>query len=179
MTKRSVERIVLACAIGLALATIGCATTGAGETDAVPAHPFPRWVAHLEPGVTDIAEIESIFGAPAETRESVRGGLRWRYAYAEVHWDADDPDRPPVAADGTPIEREPTWVDHTREAFDRTGRFLDRLLFYPGRQPRGPRTRAMDATIHDLELRFTTEGVLADYLYAPRRQRLRVPVGGA
>ena len=166
-------RVALLAAVAL---SVGCATTGSDEAGEVPAHPFPRWVSHLETGVTEIGAVAAIFGDPREIEQSVRGGLRWRYAYAEVHWAPDDPNRPAVAADGLPIEAEETWVDRTAEGFAATGRFLDGLLFYPPRQPRGPRTRTMDATIHELELRFTVEGVLEDYRYTPRRDRIRVPI---
>ena len=177
MTRRIFGRHFHGIAILLVLASFGCATSGADGD--VPAHPFPRWVAALEPGVTGLEEIEAIFGRPAESEESVRGGLRWRYAFAEIHWAADDPDRPAVAADGQPIEKEETWVDRAEVGLAKTGRFLDALLFYPPRQLRGPRTRSLDATVHVLEVRFTTEGLLDDYRYAPRRERVRVPVGGA
>lgn len=128
--------------------------------------------------MTGIAEVTGLFGDPASVEQRVRGGLIWRYAYAEVHWAVDDPDRPAVAADGTPAEAEETWVDVAAEGLASTGRFLDGLLFYPPRQPRGPRMRTMNATIHDLELRFTTEGVLEHYRYVPRNGQVRIPVGG-
>ena len=179
MTNRRIDayarplRVVLLAVVGLGL---GCATTGNDEAGEIPAHPFPRWVSHLETGETGMDEVASVFGNPGEIQQSVRGGLRWRYAYAEVHWAPDDPSRPAVAADGRPIEAEETWVDRTVEGIAATGRFLDGLLFYPARQPRGPRTRTMDATIHELELSFTVDGVLDHYRYTPRRDRIRVPV---
>ena len=181
MTKRRTLSRALPLLIGLGALVaggLGCAAKGPGEPETIPAHPFPRWVSHLEAGVTGIDEVAAVFGSPAQVEERTRGGLHWRYAYAEVHWAPDDPDRPAVAADGRPIREEETWVDVAVENLERTGRFLDGLLFYPARQPRGVRTRMMSATIHDLELRFTTKGVLEHYRYSPRRGRVRVPVGG-
>ena len=176
MTNRIADRRILLIGLALLAATVGCATGGSKVAEGVPAHPFPRWVAHLETGVTEIAEVAAIFGDPAEIEQTVRGGLRWRYAYAEVHWAADDPDRPAVTADGRPRIEEETWVDQTAEGLAKTGRFLEDLLAYPGRQPRAARERTMEATIHDLELRFGTDGVLTHYRYAPRVDRVRVPV---
>lgn len=167
---------LLAALLAVVVLSLGCAKTGSDEAGEVPAHPFPRWVSQLETGVTGIDEVTSLFGDPRKIEQSVRGGLRWQYTYAEVLWAPDDPSRPAVGADGRPIEAEETWVDRTAEGFAATGRFLDGLLFYPGRQPRGPRTRMMDATIHELELRFSVAGVLEDYRYTPRRDRIRVPI---
>lgn len=161
----------------LALLIVGCATQKTGEPEAIPAHPFPRWVSHLETGTTGIDEVAAVFGSPAQVEQRALGGLHWRYAYAEVHWAAEDPDRPAVAADGRPIEAEETWVDVAADGLAKTGRFLDGLLFYPPRQPRDSRSRMMNATIHELELRFTKEGVLEHYRYAPRSGRVRVPIG--
>lgn len=180
MTKRAtlVGKLLLLLTFGsLVVSGSGCATSKGGEPEAVPAHPFPRWVARLESGVTGVDDVTALFGDPASIEQRVRGGLTWRYAYAEVHWAVDDPDRPAVAADGTPAEAEETWVDVAAEGLVSTGRFLDGLLFYPPRQPRGPRMRTMNATIHDLELRFTTEDVLEHYRYVPRNGRVRIPVG--
>lgn len=180
MTKRRTLSRAIHLRIGLAalvVLSLGCANGRTGEAEAVPNHPFPRWVSQLETGVTGIDEVAAVFGNPAQVEQRARGGLHWRYAYAEIEWAADDPDRPAVAADGRPIREEETWVDVVAETLVETRRFLDGLLFYPAHQPRGARTRMMNAKIHDLELRFTTEGVLEHYRYTPRRDRIRVPIG--
>ncbi|MBB83065.1 MAG: hypothetical protein CL931_04560 [Deltaproteobacteria bacterium] len=178
MTKRIADRCAPFFGVLLFMGAVGCATGGTNAAETVPAHPFPRWVSYLETGVTPIAEVAAVFGDPAEIEEAVRGGLRWRYAYAEIHWAPDDPDRPAVTADGRPVEAEPTWVDQAAKGLAKTGRFLEGLVVYPPRQPKGPRMRTMDATVHDLELRFDVEGVLAHYRYAPRQDRVRIRVDG-
>ena len=176
MTRRRTLRRVSILWLATVLSVAGCATGGPDPDEVVPAHPFPRWVNHLETGVTGIGEVEAVFGNPSEIEQAARGGLYWRYSYAEIHWAPDDPDRPAVAADGQPMEVEPSWVDQTIEGFSKTGRFVEDLLYYPPRQPRGPRSKAVDATIHALELRFTTDGVLDHFRYTPRKERIRIPV---
>lgn len=157
------------------LALAGCAGTPAGEIEEPPAHPFPRWVAHLETGRSDVAEVRVVFGDPAEIEQHHRRGLVWRYAYPEVRWTANDPDRPRVAADGTLLESEPDAWDRVVAGVAATGRFLDRLLFYPATRVAQPSSRVRPATIHDLELAFSEEGVLEHLVYVPRSGFVRLP----
>ncbi|GEM_PF-5329559 len=162
----------------LAFVLLGCATKPPVQAEAVPAHPFPRWVSHLETGVTEISEIQAVFGAPIEIEQHRGGGLAWRYAYSEVHWAANDPDRPQVAADGRPVEAPPLTIqERVLDGLKATGEFLDQLLYYPPRQPAGPKMRTMPVTRHRLELVFDGEGVLERFLYSPQPDRARVAIG--
>ncbi|HPG24303.1 MAG: hypothetical protein H6748_10340 [Spirochaetaceae bacterium] len=158
----------------LAIAFLGCAASGEPERP-LPAHPFPGWVRQLETGRTRMDEVEARFGRPDEIESGVRGGTIWRYAFREVHWPADDPARPIVASDGRLARPAPGPLDRAGRGLRRVGDWLDWLLFYPPRQPRPPRSRALPATVHDLELRFGIDGALAELQYRPHPGRAWVP----
>lgn len=151
----------------LLLFVFGCASSPVDTTEA-PRHPFPRWVSHLESGQTQVDQVEETFGTPVEIEEHANGTMIWRYRYEEIHWSPNDPRRPEVAADGTPLPFEPNWQSRTLDALRDTGDALDRLLFYPPIQPKRHRKRSLPATIHDLELVFAADGELRSYRYAPR-----------
>lgn len=159
----------LALAFGLAL---GCARTTV--VTAIPHHPFPIWVSHLETGRTDVREVLAVFGEPAEIEERVRGGTTWYYAYEEVHWASKDPNRPQYGRDGAPLPHRPSTGELTGAGLKAAGRIFDRLFFYPGAQPKPPPERPMPATVHALELDFGPAGTLDRYYYAPRQDTVRV-----
>ena len=166
----------LAFATGVALA-LGCAASEPRDEAPLPRHPFPTWVSHLETERTDIEEVRLVFGEPAEIEERRRGETRWRYAFREIHWAANDPDRPEVAADGTRVPRERSDWDRFRDGAADFGDFLDRLLFYPASRPERPERRTLPATIHELELVFEQDGTLRRYRYAPRQALVSVRPG--
>lgn len=163
-------------ALALAALVAGGCATNEGPPEPLPRHPFPLWVSLLEPGRTDVDEVLDRFGDPDEIEESVRGGTTWRYRVPEIHWADDDPMRPRVSADGSLVEPEPSPLAVPLAHLERFGRFLDRLLYYPGTQPRPPRRRAVDATIHLLEIGFSPDGTLRRHQYASEPGRVLVPV---
>lgn len=130
------------------------------------------------------------FGEPDEIEDSVRGGMIWRYAFAEIHWPADDPDRPSRAADGPAevkqpsaqkqpsVQKEPSRLAALGEAISGFARFVGGWVFYPGTQPRPPRSRRLPARIHALALVFAPDGKLHEYRYAPEEGAARVPASG-
>ena len=154
----------------LVLFAAGCASVEPPMEGPLPRHPFPRWVSHLESGSTDVEEVRLVFGEPAEIEEHRRGVILWRYAFEEVHWSANDPDRPEIAADGTRTPRTRTRWTRARDDVMAFGRFLDRLLYYPASRPTRPSARTMPATVHALELSFRDDGTLERYRYAPRSE---------
>ncbi|MFO0691708.1 MAG: hypothetical protein U0900_23635 [Myxococcota bacterium] len=169
MTRRSAIALGLRVALGLGvvLALAGCATRP-GDVEPLPQHPFPRWVGELEVGKSDAGSVRERFGEPDAIEQSVRGGLVYRYRFAETHWPDDDPDRPVVGADGKLWRRPNTKAEDVGAEISAFGEWLDWLLFYPPKQSRPPRRRSLPATIHDLELAFDLEGKLVRYRYAPR-----------
>lgn len=163
--------------IGFAVLTIwvaGCASEPK-PLEPLPTHPFPQWVSELEVGKSDIASVTRRFGEPDDSEQSVRGGMIYRYRYAEVRWPDDDPDRPVVGASGKLERRPETRLQKVGNPITAFGRWLDWLMFYPPKQPRPERQRWLPATVHDLELQFDLEGKLSRYRYAPERGRAPIP----
>jgi hypothetical protein len=154
----------------LLLLTAGCAPLP-GSLEPLPRHPFARWVEKLEPGTTDRAGVEQRFGEPDSVEQSVRGGLVYRYRFAEVAWPDDDPDRPVVGANGKVGPRPNTKLEDVGDSISAVGDWLDWLMFYPPKQPRPVARRWLPATIHDLELAFDPEGRLVRYRYTPEPGR--------
>ena len=157
--------------------SLGCAP-GPGELEPLPRHPFPRWVSKLDLGESDIGSVQERFGEPDEVEQSVRGGLVFRYRFAEVRWPADDPDRPVVGANGKPGPRTKSDFEDIGDTIAGFGEWLDWLMFYPPKQPRPVAPRWLPATIHDLELDFDLEGKLVRYRYVPQEGRAPVPRNG-
>jgi len=166
MRQASRVRIGIVIVAGVCAALVGCASRPV-EEEARPRHPFPKWVSYLETGKTDINEVLAVFGEPREMEERHGSGPAWRYVMAEIHWTADDPMRPEVASDGTPVPYVPTFGERAAKQFDRALTFVDRLVFYPPAREREPRSRHLPATIHDLELFFGSDGTLRRYRYTP------------
>ena len=160
----------------LAVFAAGCASEPK-ELEPLPRHPFARWVSELDVGTSDIESVTGRFGQPDEIEQSVRGGLVYRYRFAEVRWPDDDPDRPVVGADGTLERRPETNLQKVGNPITAFGRWLDWLMFYPPKQPRPARQRWLPATVHDLELQFDLEGKLARFRYAPEEGRAPIPAG--
>ena len=154
----------------LVLLIAGCAPLP-GSLEPLPRHPFARWVEKLAPGKTDRAGVEQQFGEPDSVEQSVRGGLVYRYRFAEVAWPDDDPDRPVVGAKGKVGPRPNTKLEDVGDSISAVGDWLDWLMFYPPKQPRPVARRWLPATIHDLELAFDPEGRLVRYRYTPERGR--------
>jgi hypothetical protein len=167
-TARSALGRAVELAVGLAVAVVmvGCATRP-GEVEALPRHPFARWVDELEVGKSDAGSVRERFGEPDAVEQSVRGGLIYRYQLAETHWPDDDPDRPVVGAGGKLWRRPNTKLEDVGDDVEAVGDWLDWLMFYPPKQPRPASRRALPATIHDLDLSFDLEGKLVRYRYAP------------
>ena len=162
----------------LLLAFAGCmaATPPPDQDVALPRHPFPHWVGELEAGETEIDRVRARFGDPAEIEVLGPGTIRWRYAYSEVHWSSDDPDRPEIAEDGTLRPRVPGRWDRVKAGARATGRFIDRTFVYPAPRVRQPAARSLPATVHHLELAFDTDGKLLRYRYAPQSEQVIVRV---
>lgn len=156
---------------------LGCAPQP-DELQPLPRHPFPRWVSKLEPGKSDEASVRQRFGEPDGVEQSVRGGLVYRYRYAEVRWPDADPDRPVVGANGKVRRRQDTALEDVGEAIAGFGDWLDWLMFYPPKQPRPVAPRWLPALIHDLELDFDLEGKLVRYRYVPEEGRAPIPRRG-
>ncbi len=171
-------------ALGLGLvlvcAAVGCAQKGepAGAEEAMPAHPFPRWVLELESGVSTLASVRTRFGEPLEIESRPRGGVVIRYAFPEVHWPADDPMRPEISAEGLPVAASPSAWKRFRQALSRFGSWFDATFYYPARQPRPPRQRLLPATVHELEVVFDAQGLLERFDYATHAGSARVPEAG-
>ena len=178
MTNRIGRAMGLLALVSMMLGTTACATSTGESDEALPRHPFPRWVSRLESGRSEIDEVAAIFGDPVEIQESTRGGATWRYLTREIHWAPNDPERPEVAADGTRTPRVPTWQKQVRVSLRATTDFLGGLLLYPAPRPRGAEQRSLPATIHELELVFGPDGTLRRYHYAPRAALVKVPTGG-
>ena len=134
-------------------------------------------MSHLETGKTDVDEVFVVFGEPSGIEERQAAGTIWRYAHPEIHWEADDPTRPDVASDGTPVPYEPSFAEGSAKRFNRAVRFVDRLAFYPPTREREPASRRLPATIHELELYFGPEGTLRRYRSTPTPgfERVRRP----
>lgn len=157
-------------ALFVLLVSTGCATRP-GDVEPLPRHPFPSWVSALEVGRSDAASVRERFGEPDSIEQSVRGGLVYRYRFAETHWPDDDPDRPVVGADGKLWRRPNTKAEDVGAEVAAVGDWLDWLMFYPPKQPRPATRRWLPATIHDLELGFDLEGKLARFRYRPEEGR--------
>lgn len=169
---RVVRRLIVLGALTMFAA--GCASDPK-PLEPLPRHPFPQWVSELEVGKSDIESVTHRFGEPDGIEQSVRGGLIYRYRFAEVRWPDDDPDRPVVGANGTLERRPDTKLETMGNPITAFGRWLDWLMFYPPKQPRPPRQRWLPATVHDLELQFDLEGKLARFRYAPEPGRAPIP----
>ncbi len=154
----------------------GCASDPK-PLEPLPRHPFPQWVSELEVGKSDLESVTHRFGEPDGIEQSVRGGLIYRYHFAEVRWPDDDPDRPVVGANGVLERRPDTKLQKMGNPITAFGRWLDWLMFYPPKQPRPARQRWLPATVHDLELQFDLEGKLARFRYAPEAGRAPIPAG--
>jgi len=164
---------VAALAAVVVLVALGCAPRP-GELEPLPRHPFPTLVSELAPGESDLASVRARFGEPDASEQSVRGGIVYRYRFAEIHWPDADPDRPVVGADGR-LERRPnTKLEDVGDTIAEFGAWLDWLMFYPPKQA-WPRTRrSLPATIHDLEIAFDLDGRLVWYRYTPQAGRAPV-----
>lgn len=156
---------------------LGCAPRP-GELEPLPRHPFPRWVSKLEAGKSDVESVRQRFGEPDAVEQSVRGGLVYRYRFAEVRWPDADPDRPVVGARGKLGPRPNTKLEDVGGTIVEVGDWLDWLMFYPPKQPRPVAPRWLPATIHDLELNFDLEDKLVRYRYAPEEGRAPIPRSG-
>ena len=156
---------------------LGCAPRP-GELEPLPRHPFARWVSKLEAGKSDIESVRQRFGEPDSVEQSVRGGLIYRYRFAEVSWPDADPDRPVVGATGKVRPRSKTLLEDVGDSIADFGGWLDWLMFYPPKQPRPVGPRWLPATIHDLELAFDLEGKLVRYRYIPEEGRAPIPRSG-
>lgn len=154
---------------------IGCAAPGSPASGPLPSHPFPRWVTELERGVTALEEVQLRFGDPVAVEGSDAVGLVWRFATEEVHWPADDPDRPALAANGLPVVREKAWNDRAAEELRAFGLAFESLFVYPARRRPVKTYRTLPSTVHELELVFSDEGLLERFRYAPRADVARVP----
>jgi hypothetical protein len=163
---RALRRTRLAALVVLALA-VGCAPRP-GDLEPLPRHPFPRWVEKLEIGKSDRDSVRGRFGDPDSVEQSVRGGLVYRYRFAEIMWPDADPDRPVVAANGEVVPRSNTKLQDLGDSVAEVGSWLDWLMFYPPKQPRPIGPRWLPATIHELEVSFDLEGRLVRYRYTPQ-----------
>ncbi len=156
------------------LAGSGCASNDEAGLRP-PAHPFPRWVRELEPGVTERKEILRRFGEPGEILGTPRGGEIYRYAISEIHRPAEDPMRPRITADGRVLPPERSGWDRFRAGWRRFARGFEDTVAYPARQPRPPRRRKLPATWHRLELVIASDGTLDRYRYEPDRGEAWLP----
>lgn len=146
---------------------LACAQPGV-EDPALPAHPFPRWVSELESGQT-VEAVRDRFGPPDEIEMNARGERVWRYAFTEIEWPADDPDRPVVSEDGGAGPPAPSAFARIGDGFRAVGLWIDGAFFFPPRQPRPPARRSLPATIHRLEVVFGADGTLRRVHYRPER----------
>ena len=177
-TKERTTCLMLAL-LALPIALAGCSQKAPEEAQALPSHPFPRWVSQLEIGVTPRESVRALFGEPDVIERHGPSSRTWTYSYSEIHWTRDDPDRPQIAADGQPIlDAPPGFGERIGDAFASFGHAFERLLYYPGPRVPTPRLRTLPATRHHLELVFDEQDLLTRYLYAPRPDLVRVPVAG-
>jgi hypothetical protein len=160
--------------LALVLLFAACASPPPPESEALPRHPFPGWVDALEVGQTERAAVRERFGDPAEIAVGGPGAITWRYAYSEIHWAPSDPDRPEIAADGTPLPRTPGTWDRVKSGASAAGRFFDEVFVYPAPRTPQPAARSMPATVHHLELAFDGEGRLLRYRYTPQSEQVVV-----
>ena len=164
-----IERIRIGVFCGFALSLmLGCAKPGI-EAQALPAHPFPRWVNELQADRTGMEEVRERFGPPDAIEMRGRGDRVWRYAFAEIEWPLEDPDRPVVSADGTIGPREPTAFERIGDGIRAAGLWIDGMIFFPPRQERSAGSRPLPATIHRLEIVFGSDGTLRRYRYRPEK----------
>ena len=144
------------------------------EMKPLPAHPFPTWVDELESGQTNAESIRMRFGDPFEIQQNVLGEKVWRYVYREIRWPKDDPMRPVVGADGRVGPSKSPTPSRFGKSLRATWNWIDGFFFFPPRQNRPPRMRRLPATVHHLELVFSTEGTLNRFIYAPEVGSARV-----
>lgn len=173
----SARRMIAVGAVALGVLSAACAPRP-GELEPLPRHPFPRWVSKLELGASDVESVRRRFGEPDEVESGVRGGLSYRYRFAEIRWPDADPDRPVVGANGRVGPRPNSKLDDVGDTLVEVGDWLDWLMFYPPKQPRPAARRWLPATIHFLELDFDPAGKLVHYRYLPEEGRAPVPRRG-
>jgi hypothetical protein len=142
-------RVGLFLGLAVVVAAAGCSSWRPdGQRAKTPPRPptFEEKVAQVEPGLTDQEQVKRWFGEPASVGKFADGGVLWHFRYVqpagEEALERCKPPRPP-------------------SVWKRIGDFV----FHRPRQPRPLVTRRFPARIHELELRFTPDGVVDDLSY--------------